>query len=119
MPEEKNIENPLPKIETSINDLRELIEKNIKWSQANYELEKKINRSLNLMVWGGIFKWIIILGPIILGIIFLPSLLKPYWDQYSGLLNGLSNGMTKTTQNNVLGNVSSSQLQEVMKLLGK
>jgi hypothetical protein len=77
-------------------DLKELIEKNLKWSQIIYEQNRKIN---NKLLWAAIASWIrtaLILIPIILGILFLPSLLKGVWSQYSELLGSSDN--TTTTE---------------------
>ena len=106
-------------VETKTDDLKSLVEKNLKWSQVIYEQNKKIKRRLNLIIWGGALKWLLILAPIIIGIILLPPLIKPYWDQYLGLVKGISSVGAKTNvASEALKNVSPSQLQEVIKLLG-
>lgn len=114
MPEEKIKE------EEKILSTEELLKKNLQWSQIIYEQNKKIKRSLNLMVWGGVLKWVIILAPIILGIIFLPPLLKPYWDQYSSLL-GVGSGNSAAPGgldiNQIIKNLSPEQTGTIMKML--
>lgn len=124
MPEEKNNEgtglsNLSIQEEKSLN-VEEMLKKNLQWSQIIYEQNKKIKRRLNLMVWGGVVKWLIILAPIILGIIYLPALLKPYWDQYAGLLGiGGGAGIQSNQLDTVLKGISPTQIQDIMKSLGK
>lgn len=100
--------------------VEEMLKKNLQWSEIIYKQNKKIKRRLNLMVWGGVVKWLIILAPIILGIIFLPPLFKQYWDQYSGLLGiGGTAGVPMNQLDQVLKGVSPSQIQDIMKSLGR
>jgi hypothetical protein len=64
--------------------LRELLEKNLKWSQIIYEQNRKIN---NKLLWNTILGWLrllIILIPLLLALWFLPPLLNKYQE----LLNG-------------------------------
>ncbi len=66
--------------------LKELIEKNLKWSQIIYEQNRKINSKL---MWMAIASWVklaLILVPLILAIFFLPPLLKGVLSQYGELL---------------------------------
>jgi len=76
--------------ESTPGDLRELVEKNLKWSQIIYEQNRKIN---NKLLWAAIFSWfklIIIVGPIIWAIIYLQPMLKGVWSQYNELLGGVT-----------------------------
>ena len=66
--------------------LRELIEKNLKWSQIIYEQNRKIN---NKLLWASIFGWfkiILIVAPLILAYIYLQPMLKGVLKQYGSLL---------------------------------
>lgn len=78
--------------------LKELIEKNLKWSQIIYEQNRKINSKL---MWMAIASWVklfIILVPLVLAIFFLPPLLKDVWSQYGQLLGvGDADPSQKTT----------------------
>ncbi|MBP6859297.1 MAG: hypothetical protein KBC69_01580 [Candidatus Magasanikbacteria bacterium] len=81
---------------TSDASLKGLIEKNLKWSQIIYEQNRKIN---NKLLWTAIASWVrtgLILVPLVLGILFLPPLLKGVWSQYGELL-GVSGGSTQTS----------------------
>lgn len=69
--------------------LKELIEKNIKWSQVIYEQNKKIKRRLTLMVFGNYLRLIIILTPIIFGIIYLPPLIQKLFENYGGVFESV------------------------------
>ena len=69
-----------------IKEIRELVEKNIKLSEEVLELSKKIN---GFVIWQrifGVIKILIIIVPIILGVIYLPSLLDGVLDTYKELL---------------------------------
>ena len=122
--QEKNIpeikEDTKVNIHVNSNDgLKELIEKNIKWSQVIYEQNKKIKRRLTLMVVGSYLRLALILIPLILAFLFLPPLLKDVMGQYSSLL-GIGSGGAKETQiNNILSQVSGEQINEVLKMIGK
>ena len=100
---EKQIKEPEKTLSTD-----EMLKKSLQWSQIIYEQNKKIKYRLNLIIWGGILKWVLILAPVILGIIFLPPLLKQYWSQYSGLLGGLGESGLMSGDldiNNIIGKI--------------
>jgi len=110
-----------PKIDVNINtsdhaSLKELVEKNIKWSQVIYEQNKKIKSRLTWMVVGSYLRLAIIIIPIILALIYLPPLLKGVFSQYSSLLGGLGGA---PQVNDFLGDVSSSQIQDLLKTFGR
>lgn len=88
-------------------DLRDLMVKNLKWSQIIYEQNRKINRKLT---WAAIASWLrvlIIVVPILLALWFLPPLIKQYYGMYGSLLNiGNSNTVN-----------SSQSLEQILKLL--
>jgi hypothetical protein len=68
--------------------LKELIEKNLKWSQIIYEQNRKIN---NKLLWTAIAEWLkvfLIVAPIVLAILFLGPMFKNLMSQYSDLLGG-------------------------------
>ena len=68
--------------------LKELMEKNLKWSQIIYEQNRKIN---NKLLWAAIFSWlkiIIIVGSIVWVIIYLQPMFKNVWAQYNELMGG-------------------------------
>lgn len=78
--------------ESTREDLRDLVEKNLKWSQIIYEQNRKIN---NKLLWSAVASWIkllILLGSIAAAVIFLPPLLKNVLSQYSQLLGNISSG---------------------------
>lgn len=66
--------------------LKELMEKNLKWSQIIYEQNRKIN---NKLLWAAIFGWfkiILIVVPLILAYIYLQPMLSGVLKQYGSLL---------------------------------
>lgn len=96
-------------------ELKELIEKNIKWSQVIYNQNKKINRRLTVMVIGNYIRLILILAPIILGIIFLPSLLEQYMPQLTSLFGGATGTSLYDLGSLLQGsNSDSTQIQELI-----
>src|SRR3989338_2916294 len=115
-------ENKLPeKIESgeSGDTLKELVEKNIKWSQVIYEQNRKIKRRLTLMVVGSYLRLLMILVPLILAFIYLPPLIRGLFEQYAGIINGLQ-GATKGGQldiNSIIDQISPTQMQSIINML--
>jgi len=59
-------------------EVKELLEKNLKWSQIIYEQNRKINHKL---LWAAIASWLrlfIILVPLVLGVLLIPQLIRDY-----------------------------------------
>ncbi|MFA4831415.1 MAG: hypothetical protein WC862_05435 [Patescibacteria group bacterium] len=99
-------------------DLKVLIEKNIKWSQIIYEQNKKIKHRITLMAVGSYVRLLIIIVPVILGIIFLPPLFKEVWNQYSQLLfGGADRGLGDAEE--IFSQVSGDQMGELLKMIKK
>jgi len=73
-------------------DLKDLIEKNIKWSQVIYHQNKQIKNRLTMMSTLAWLKMLLIVVPIILGIIYLQPIIEDAWKQYSQLLSGEGSG---------------------------
>lgn len=116
-------DEPIKKVESDEGaaTLKDLVEKNIRWSQVIYEQNKGIKRRLTLMLVGSYLKLLIILVPLILAAIYLPPLIKDLFGQYGDLMGGLQN-MTKNGQldvGSILNQVSPDQIQQVMKMLGQ
>ncbi|KKQ39814.1 MAG: hypothetical protein US58_C0027G0010 [Candidatus Magasanikbacteria bacterium GW2011_GWA2_37_8] len=91
-------------------DLRELMEKNLKWSQIIYEQNRKIN---NKLLWSAIAGWLrifLIVVPIVLAIIYLSPIMKSAFDAYQGLLGG-------TTNKTGITNINTQSLEQLMNLL--
>ncbi|MBI4993265.1 MAG: hypothetical protein HZC26_04000 [Candidatus Magasanikbacteria bacterium] len=114
---------PVKEIESgeSGDTLKELIEKNIKWSQVIYEQNRKIKRRLTWMVVGGYLRLMIVVVPLILAFIYLPPLIRDLFGQYAGIINGLQ-GATKGGQldvNSIINQISPSQMQSIINLLGR
>jgi hypothetical protein len=93
----------------STEELRELVEKSIKLSQAVYEQNKKIKLRLTLIMLSGTLKWVLIIAPIVLGVIFLPPIVKDLLNQYNNLFGGANNLPVEQ----ILKNISSEQLQGI------
>lgn len=94
------------------NDLRGLIEKNIKLSEDVYEQNKKINKRLRNMVWGSYLRLALILIPIIIGIIYLPAYFSQIIEQYKNVL-----GIDNLSAEQLTNITSPNQIQEIINLL--
>lgn len=120
----KNDDSKLPEESKSgvgEDTLKDLVEKNIKWSQVIYEQNRGIKRRLTWMVVGSYLRLLMIVVPLILAFIYLPPLLKDLFAQYSSLLGGIS-GASKGGQldiNSIINQVSPDQIQQIMKTLGQ
>jgi len=88
------LEEPTPdmSIAHSHESLKELIEKNIKWSQVLYHQNKAINRRITFMAIGGYIRLALILIPIILGLIYLPPIINEMLDKYRFIWESSANG---------------------------
>ena len=63
--------------------VRELLEKNLKWSQIIYEQNRKINRKL---LWAAIADWLrlsVLIVPFIFAILYLPPIVRNFEERYS------------------------------------
>jgi hypothetical protein len=67
-------------------DLKQALEKITKLSEENHAILKSIKRHFAWQKAIGIFYFIIIVGPIIWSIFYLPAILKPIIGQYQDLL---------------------------------
>lgn len=84
--------------------LRDLLEKNLKWSQIIYEQNRKINNKLFWSTFAGWLRLLVLVVPIILAIWFLPPLLSGIMSTYGNLLNPTAAG-------------SKSSIQDLLKIL--
>lgn len=89
-------------------DLKKLLEENLRVSQENHKMLKSIKRHFVWQKVLSIFYFIVIVGPIIIGIFYLPALIKPIMEQYQGLLSGAS-----------LGNVDASSIKITPELMNQ
>lgn len=88
-----------PKTENEV--IKELLEKNLKWSQIIYEQNRKINSKL---MWSAIASWIrilLIVVPIILLTYFLPPFIKNLQNTYGGLLGGKTTTTVAPSANSI------------------
>jgi hypothetical protein len=88
--------------------LRELLEKNLKWSQIIYEQNRRINSKL---FWTAVASWVrilVIVVPLILAYYFLTPMLNQMLKQYNDLLPLATMGSSQS---------SSSTIQDLLKVL--
>lgn len=72
--------------------IKDLLEKNLKWSQIIYEQNRKIHSK---MMWTAIAGWIrvfLILAPLVWAVYYLPGIVKNFQNSYGALLGGKSSG---------------------------
>jgi len=86
---------------------KELLEKNLKWSQIIYEQNRKINNKLLWLAIGNWIKVFLILIPLILAVLFLAPIVRNFSSLYSNLLLG----NTLDTKTN-----TDYSLEQIMKL---
>ncbi len=102
---------------TDMRTLKELLEKNLKWSQIIYEQNRKINHKLLLSAVGSWIHAFIILVPLVLGALLVPQLIR----DYNCLAKNVGCGQnTKAAWNNVikylpLDNTQRQELQNIVK----
>ncbi len=77
---QKNIPEDAPE------DVKDLLKKNLELTEKIYQLTKKTNKYIFWQKIFGILKLLIIVVPIVLGILYLPPLMKDLWSQYQNIL---------------------------------
>lgn len=106
----------------SKDDLRELLEKNLKWSQIIYEQNRRIKSRL---LWSAIADWVrlvLILAPFVIAVWYLWPMIKDARAQLQSLLGGSStstfqlNSQTLDKLMQILP-VDTSQTEQIKKLL--
>ena len=83
------VEKSAAPVKTEQQTIKELLEKNLKWSQIIYEQNRKIHSK---MMWTAIAGWIrvfLILAPLLWAIFYLPGLVKDLQNNY-GFFGGRS-----------------------------
>jgi hypothetical protein len=73
-------------------DLKQILEKLTKFSEENNVILKSIKRHFMWQRIFALFYFILIVGPIIIGIIYLPPLLNNSFSEYKDLLGLPSSG---------------------------
>lgn len=71
---------------------RELVEKNLKWSQIIYEQNRKINRKLSWILFAGWLRFLLIAVPLLLAFWFLPPLIRQLGASYGNFFKDLESG---------------------------
>ena len=92
--------------------IKKLLEKNLEYSREIYQQTKYIK---NYVFWAqvaGVLKILLIVVPIILGIIYLPPLLKGVFDQYKDIL-GVEAGTGNPIESLLKGGTGSLDLNSI------
>ncbi|MBI2437177.1 MAG: hypothetical protein HYV41_05595 [Candidatus Magasanikbacteria bacterium] len=120
--QKKETLNATPEIKKDLSnaELKELIEKNIKWSQVIYNQNRKINHRLTWMTIGSYLRLALIVVPLILGIIYLPPLIMEFLENY-GAAFGIDSdtfsqfGELFKNMQTSSGQMDQSQIQDLIK----
>ncbi len=87
----KNREEKIEKDFESQKELQKLLQENLKVSKKLYKMTKKISSWVTWQRVFGVIKILIILIPVLLGLIYLPPLIresvKPFYESYSQIIN--------------------------------
>lgn len=94
-------------------ELKNLLEENLKLAQQTHDMVRSIKHHIVLEQVFNIIKILIIVVPIILGIIYLPSILKPYLDQYNQIMEGA--GVITPDINETLKQISPETINNILK----
>ncbi|MDD4271570.1 MAG: hypothetical protein PHF50_02085 [Patescibacteria group bacterium] len=73
-------------------EIKKMLEKNLEYSQEIYKQTKYIKSYVFWAQIFGVLKILIIVVPIVIGIIYLPPLLKGVFDQYKDVLGSGDGG---------------------------
>lgn len=91
--------------------LRELLEKNLKWSQIIYEQNRKINSKLFWTAFANWVRLIILVGSFAAAAYFLPPLLGNVLNQYNSIMGGIT-GITDSSSK-----IKGTNAEDLCKLL--
>ncbi|MFH1233654.1 MAG: hypothetical protein V1649_03330 [Patescibacteria group bacterium] len=108
-------------------EIKKLLEQNLKLTEEIYSMTKKIQGHLTFQKLVSVFYLIMIIAPIILGIIYLPSLMGNVVDQYKGALDinfgDKANPLDSLLKNSASGlnanNIDATKLPDQIKNLFK
>jgi len=96
--------------ETNNEEIKQLLEKNLEYNMAIYEMAKKTKRYILISQIMGVVRILVFAVPLILALIYLPPLIKNYMAPYQELL-GNSGGIMDQLQ----GLKGTEQLQGLFK----
>lgn len=68
-------------------EIKKLLEQNLEMTKEIHDMVHKIKNYINLQKFLSLFYFLLIVAPIILGLIYLPPLLKGLYSQYTSILN--------------------------------
>ncbi len=95
-------------------DLKALVEKNIKWSQVVYEQNRKILRRMTLMTIANYLRLALIVIPLIFALIYLPAFIDQYLGLYQEMLGGKNGGGTANIQD-IVSQFSGQDIEALLK----
>lgn len=69
-------------------DIKELLKENNKLAKEALEIAKKTRRSVRLIHWAGMLKFLIVLIPLVGALIFLPPFISSFSKQFESMTGG-------------------------------
>lgn len=102
---------------SSHDSTKELLEKNLKWAEMIYAQNKRINNKLRLVLIGSSLRFLLILIPIVLALIFVPPFLRSFSESYGSFIKTLGGGTAGKPTSNTAGNKAApaSQFDTLLK----
>jgi len=108
------------KVDIERQDLRELLEKNLKWSQIIYEQNRKINHKMIWLAVAGWLRFLIIAVPIVLALWYLPPFISRIQTSVQDITGNVITGkpnysLEQLMQLLPLGDAEKAQLKAILK----
>jgi len=103
-------------------DIKKLLEQNLKLTEEIFVMTKKIKSYITFQKFMSFIYILLIIGPIILGLIYLPPLLSGMFDQYKNILGlqGESSNAIESLLNGSAGKIDINDLSpQLQRLLNK
>ncbi|OGF24174.1 hypothetical protein A3H09_02530 [Candidatus Falkowbacteria bacterium RIFCSPLOWO2_12_FULL_45_13] len=95
-----------------VEQIKKLLEKNLEYSKEIYRMTKKIRNYVNFQKVISLIYLLLIVVPLILGLIYLPPLLKGVFDQYKDIF-GAGTGEGASVQDLLKGPAGNVNLDDL------
>jgi hypothetical protein len=112
----------MPTSGSDLEKIREMMKENLALTKETHAMVHKIKGYINFQKFMSFVYFLLIAVPIILGIIYLPPLLKNMLGQYEQILDmpqGALQGIFKTGTNQIDLNKVKPQIENLLKTQGK
>lgn len=68
-------------------DIKELLQENLKLTREVHVMMKRTRRYMAMRTALSVVYFVLIVGPLVLAVLYLPPLIRPYLDQYQQLMS--------------------------------